>query len=174
MKIFFSLTLLIGLLFSCSGNKKESQTLVYKEPTSTNLPGNRLAEIHCSSCHLFVKPELLPKSSWQNDVLPAMGNRLGIYKGNVRPDSLFDNGRSGEVVKKANIFPERPLIAQADWNKIVDYYLDNAPDTILSTKRVNKIKMGLKHFKYRESGFSHTPALTTMVKILPENRGVVF
>jgi hypothetical protein len=174
MKNFFSLTLLIGLLFSCSGNKKESQTLVYKEPTSTNLPGNRLAEIHCSSCHLFVKPELLPKSSWQNDVLPAMGNRLGIYKGNVRPDSLFDNGRSGEVVKKANIFPERPLIAQADWNKIVDYYLDNAPDTILPPKRVNKIKMGLKHFKYRESGFSHTPALTTMVKILPENRGVVF
>ncbi|RAJ09226.1 FG-GAP repeat domain-containing protein [Arenibacter echinorum] len=174
MKNFFSLTLLIGMLFSCSGNKKESRILEYKEPTATNLPGNRSAEIHCSSCHLFVKPELLPRSSWQNDVLPAMGHRLGIYRGNVRPDSLFDNGRSGEVVKKANIFPERPLIAQADWNKIEDYYLENAPDTILPPKRANKIKMGLKHFKYRESGFSHTPALTTMVKILPENRGVVF
>ncbi|MCK0136234.1 VCBS repeat-containing protein [Arenibacter sp. S6351L] len=174
MKNFFSLTLLLGLLFSCSGNKKELQESEFKEIPATNLSGNQLAEIHCASCHLFVKPDLLPKSSWQNDVLPAMGHRLGIYKGNVRPDSLFDNGRSGEVVKKANIFPERPLIAQADWNKIVDYYLNNAPDTILAPKRANKIKMGLKHFKYRESAFSHTPALTSMVKILPENRGVVF
>ena len=174
MKIFFSLALFIGLLISCSGNKKESQTLEYKEPTATNLPGIRLAEIHCSGCHLFVKPELLPRSSWQNDVLPSMGHRLGMYKGNLRPDSLFDNGRSGEVVKKANIFPERPLIARADWNKIVDYYLNNAPDTILPPKRANKIKMGLKHFKIKESGFSQTPALTTMVKILPENGGVVF
>ena len=162
------------MLFSCSGNKKESPILDYKEPTATNFSGNRLAEIHCASCHLFVKPDLLPKSSWQNDVLPAMGHRLGIYKGNVRPDSLFDSGRSGEVVKKANIFPERPLIALADWNKIVDYYLKNAPDTILPSKRTHKIKMGLRHFKYKESAFSNTPALTSMVKILPENRGVVF
>jgi hypothetical protein len=174
MKNFFSLALLVGLLFSCTGNKKESRTLEYREPTATNLPGNRLAEIHCASCHLFVKPELLPKSSWKNDVLPAMGHRLGIYKGSLRPDSLFDNGRSGEVVKKANIFPDRPLIARSDWNKIVDYYLNNAPDTIMPPKRANKISMGLKHFKYRESAFSHTPPLTSMVKILPENRGVVF
>ncbi|MEZ4970277.1 MAG: VCBS repeat-containing protein [Flavobacteriaceae bacterium] len=174
MKNFISLTLLIGLLFSCSGNKKESPISEYKEPTATNFSGNRLAEIHCASCHHFVKPEMLPKSSWENDVLPAMGHRLGIYKGGVRPDSLFDNGRSGEVVQKANIFPERPLIARSDWDKIVDYYLNNAPDTILPPKRANKINMGLKHFKYRESAFSHTPPLTSMVKILPENRGVVF
>jgi len=174
MKNFFSLALLVGLLFSCTGNKKESRTLEYREPTATNLPGNRLAEIHCASCHLFVKPELLPKSSWKNDVLPAMGHRLGIYKGSLRPDSLFDNGRSGEVVKKANIFPDRPLIARSDWNKIVDYYLNNAPDTIMPPKRANKISMGLKQFKYTESAFSHPAPLTSMVKILPEDRGVVF
>ncbi len=174
MKNIFSLALLIGLLFSCSGNKKELQETEFKEIPATNLSGNQLAKIHCSSCHLLVKPELLPKSVWHNDVLPAMGHRLGIYKGHVRPDSLFDKGRSGEVVKKANIFPERPLIAEADWNKIVDYYLDLAPDSLIPPKKTKKIKMGLEHFKYREPAFSHIPALTTMVKILPENRGVVF
>jgi hypothetical protein len=174
MKQFIFLCLLVSLTIACSGKKKESKEMEYKAIPATNFTGNQLAEIHCSSCHLFVEPDLLPKSSWKNDVLPAMGHRLGIYKGNVRPDSLFDNGRSGEVVKKANIFPEQPLLAREDWDKIVDYYLDNAPDTILPPKRANKIKMGLKHFKYRESVFSHTPSLTTMVKILPENRGVVY
>ncbi|MBC8769030.1 VCBS repeat-containing protein [Arenibacter sp. BSSL-BM3] len=174
MKQFIALCLLVGLVLSCTGKKKDSQTLEYKEIQTTDLKGSRLAEIHCASCHLFVKPELLPKSSWKNDVLPSMGHRLGIYKGNVRPDSLFDNGRSGEVVKQANIFPEKPLLAKEDWVKIVDYYLSNSPDTILPPKRANKIKMSLKHFTYRESAYSHIPALTSMVKILPENRGVVF
>jgi len=174
MKQFIALYLLAGLVLSCSGKKKEAQAVEYKDIPATNLTGNRLAEIHCSSCHLFVKPELLSKSSWKNDVLPAMGNRLGIYKENVRPNSLFDAGRSGAVVKEANIFPERPLLAKTDWNKIVDYYVSNSPDTILPPKRASKIKMGLKNFKYRESAYSHIPALTTMVKILPKNRGVVF
>ena len=174
MKQFIALYFLAALLFSCSGKKKESKDLEYREIPVTNLNGNRLAEIHCSSCHLFVKPQMLPKSSWKNDVLPAMGNRLGIYKGNVRPDSLFDSGRSGEVVKRANIFPERPLLAKEDWDKIVEYYLSSSPDTILPPKRANKIKMGLEHFTVRESVYSHIPAFTTMVKILPGNRGVVF
>ena len=174
MKQFIALYLLAGLVLSCTGKKRDSKTIEYKDIQATSLKGSHLAEIHCSSCHLFVKPDLLPKSSWQNDVLPAMGNRLGIYKGNVRPDSLVDAGRSGEVVKLANIFPERPLLAQEDWDKIVNYYLSNAPDTILPPKRANKIKMGLKHFTYKESSYSHIPALTSMVKILPENRGVVF
>lgn len=174
MKQYIGFCLLVGLLLSCSGKKKDSQTVEYKEIEPTNLSGDRLAEIHCSSCHLFVKPELLPKASWRNDVLPAMGHRLGIYKEEVRPDSLFDKGRSREVVKQANIFPERPLLAKEDWDKIVDYYVSHSPDTILAPKRATKINMGLKHFKYRESAYSHIPALTSMVKILPENRGVVF
>jgi len=174
MKQFIALYLLVGLVLSCAGKKKDSLAEEYKEVQATNLSGDRLAEIHCASCHLFVKPELLPKSSWKNDVLPAMGHRLGIYKGGIRPDSLFDAGRSGEVVKQANIFPDRPLLTKQDWDKIVAYYLSNSPDTILPPKRTNTIKMGLKHFNYRESNYSHTPALTSMVKILPENRGVVF
>jgi hypothetical protein len=87
-----------------------------------------------------------------------------------RPDSLFDAGVSGSIVRDANIFPERPILAKADWRKIEQYYLENAPDTILPPLRKSNIRIGLKHFKYREASFSHRPALTTMVKILPDNR----
>jgi hypothetical protein len=87
---------------------------------------------------------------------------------------LFDVGVSGSIVRKANIYPERPVMAEEDWRKIEHYFLENAPDTIPPPIRKTKIRMGLKHFKYKETSFSHRPPLTTMVKILPDNRGTVY
>jgi hypothetical protein len=138
------------------------------------LSGKELSIAHCSSCHAYVNPELLPKAAWRDDVLPAMGHRLGIYSGGFRPDSLFDAGVSGSIVRTANIFPERPVMAEEDWHKIRQYFIENAPDTIPPPVRKSKIRMGLTHFKYRETSFSHRPPLTTMVKILPDNRGIVY
>jgi hypothetical protein len=103
-----------------------------------------------------------------------MGHRMGIYKGDHQPDDLFDSGIGGSIVRKADIYPEEPVLAMEDWAKIVDYYVKNAPDTILSPVRNKKIKMGLKHFKYKETSYSHRPPLTVMVKILPEKRGLVY
>lgn len=168
------LGLLIGLLHSCSGKKEEVRNAESEEVPVTDLDGSQLAQIHCSSCHLYVAPELLPRSSWKNDVLPAMAHRLGLYRDTRQRDSLFDPGIGGDIVKEANIFPENPLIARKDWDKIVDYYLQNAPDSILPPKRNKAISKGLRHFKYREAGYSHRPPLTTMVKIRPENKGVVY
>ena len=174
MKHIVFLGILAILSYSCSGKKKEMRNLETEEIPVTNLKGDRLAEIHCSSCHLYVAPKWLPKSSWKNDVLPAMAHRLGLYRDSDQRDSLFDSGIGGDIVKEANIFPENPLIAREDWDKIVDYYLENAPDSIISPKRSKNITKGLKHFKYRESKYSHRPPLTTMVKIRPENKGVVY
>jgi hypothetical protein len=159
------------VMFSCEDKKRVPQVL---EPPATELPGNALAIKHCGSCHAFVAPDMLPASIWQNDVLPSMGHRLGIYKGDHQPDSLFDEGIGGQIVRKAKIYPEEPVLARKDWAKIVAYYIENAPDTIPAPKREKQITMGLKHFSYKESGFSHKPPLTTMIKILPETRGIVF
>jgi len=52
--------------------------------------------------------------------------------------------------------------------------LDNAPDSLPIPKRERKIKKGLKHFKYSEVSYAHRPALTSMVKTLPDQRGIVF
>ncbi len=177
---YFLLILSIKILFlSCADRKKHGNANI-ENPTlpdmskSTNLSGKALAEIHCATCHEFVKPEASTRSNWKNVLLPYMGQRMGIYESGITPDSLYSDGEGGESARKANIYPEKPFITRADWKKIVDYYVKSAPDTILPPARTDKIHMGLEHFTYKETSYSHRPPHTIMVKILPENRGVVF
>ncbi len=173
MKKRVVLWMVIGLLFSCSG-KNDSKNITPKELPISNLSGKELAEIHCAQCHAFVPPSYLSKTIWKTDVLPAMGNRLGIYNGEKQPDSIFGPPKNKAVVQKANVFPEKPLLSEPDWMKLVDYYVKNAPVNISSPKHDKKIKIGLKHFKYKEASYNHRPPLTSLVKILPKNRGIVF
>lgn len=165
--------LAIVLFFSCTGRKTPESNLIL-EPSPSDLSGQVLAETHCARCHSLVEPSLLPRSSWKEDVLPSMGHRMGIYKGEHQPDSLFDTGMGGDIVRKANIYPEQPILARNDWDKIVAYYLENAPDSLPTPTREHPITRGLKHFRYKEAIHFQRPAMTTMVKILPDRRGLVF
>ncbi len=140
----------------------------------SGLEGSVLAVKHCGSCHAFVPPAMLPRDIWKNDVLPSMGHRLGIYRGEHQPDSLFDAGEVGRIIRRANIYPEIPLIALEDWEKIVAYFLDQAPENIPPPVRKEPIKIGLKHFKVNPSSFSHRPPLSSMIRILPNDQGIVF
>ncbi|MGB5556220.1 MAG: VCBS repeat-containing protein [Flavobacteriaceae bacterium] len=173
MKKIAALCLVLLLVVTCSEKNKAKVTSI-KEPLETTLNGNELAQIHCASCHSYVAPALLPKTIWQHDVLPAMGHRLGIFNGEHQPDSIFGNAKNAEVLKKANIYPETPLLAKKDWNKLVDYYLKEAPDTLPTPKKNHPITMGLKNFKNTAVSTAHRPPLTSMVKILPEKKGLVF
>ncbi len=103
-----------------------------------------------------------------------MGQRMGIYAGGSRPDSLFDPKTGGSLVRSAGIFPENPILAKEDWRKIEAYYLQNAPDSVPAPMRKDPIRIGLRHFRYRRPALTHRPALTTMVKILPDKQGIVF
>lgn len=173
MKILFPLCITISLFVSCGVKEKSPEAAPEELPVST-LTGKELAMAHCSRCHAFVSPELLSKQLWKEDVLPAMGHRMGIYKDGIRPDSLFDMGLSGNIVRNANIFPEKPVLAIEDWHKIEQYFVEHAPDSIPAPVRKKNITVGLKHFKYKETLFSRRPALTTLVKILPDKRGIVY
>jgi len=162
------ITMLTFILYFCTNQKKDHNIPV------SGLSGENLAHQYCSSCHEIVGPKMLTKSIWKEDVLPAMGHRLGIYAGGIRPDSLFERGSGGVVTRDANIFPEVPLLAQEDWVKIVDYYISQAPDTLNTARNHQEINQGLKHFTYKEAQYSLRPPLTTLVKILPDNRGIVY
>ncbi|MEO9894092.1 VCBS repeat-containing protein [Aurantibacter sp.] len=166
-------SLLLCLLFS-TACKNEQKSTEQKEILESNLSGQELAKIHCASCHVYVAPEVLPKTSWNFDVLPAMANRLGIFNGKQQPDSILGSPRNALVVKKANIFPEKPLIAKADWQKIVEFYIENSPEAINPPKQIEALKVGLKHFKYKEAKFADKPSFTSMVKVLSDKRGIVF
>ncbi|SHJ29424.1 FG-GAP repeat domain-containing protein [Pseudozobellia thermophila] len=161
-------------LFFVSCKNESSPAPVIPEPGATGMAGQELAKIHCAACHSYVPPEELSKPIWEHDVLPAMGHRLGIFEGKAPPDSIFGSPRNAEILKKANIYPDRPLLARSDWSKIVAYYLQNAPDSLPEPRRTTKINPSLKQFKYREVAFAHRPPMTTMVKIRKNNRGLVF
>jgi hypothetical protein len=159
------------LLFSCLNDNEETKN-IENEIAATDFSGKELAEIHCSSCHAFVAPTFLSKRIWEEDVLPAMGHRLGIYDGSHQPDDIFGSPENRVNIEKANIFPKKPLLARADWDKIVAYYVTNAPDLDEIPLRKQAITIGLKQFKYKEVAFANRPAFTVLVKILSD--GLVF
>jgi len=134
----------------------------------------RLAQQHCGSCHAYVPPQALSKKVWESGVLKLMGYRMGIYEGMAPPDSLFEEGRAGELVKQADVYPLTPKLSREEWELIRDYYLTEAPDSMPGPDRKSEIKMGLEHFNYRPSNYSHQPPLTALVKILPDKQAVVF
>ncbi len=145
-----------------------------KEKLESNLPASVLATQHCGSCHTYVAPDQLPKAVWEKKVLPAMGFRMGIFEGKTPPDSLFEEGKAKLLVTDANIYPLEPILAQADWEKIVGYYLDNAPDSLPRPVKETPIQMGLPHFMYMPSKYTVRPPLCTMVKIIPERSQIAF
>ena len=160
-------------MLSCvSENEKTKDTVIEIAPTGFS--GKELAKIHCGSCHAFVAPNLLSKTIWQEDVLPSMGYRLGIYNGSNQPDNIFGPPENRAIIEKAHIFSEKPILAKSDWQKIVAYYTENAPDSDAVPLKEQTIITGLKHFKYKEATYANLPAFTTLVKILPNNRGIVF
>jgi hypothetical protein len=164
-KIYF-LFLLTGII-SC--NRPTDAT----RSDTNEQDGARLAATYCSSCHAFVPPEKLIKSSWKEDVLPSMGNRLGIYKDNKRPANLIERGEGGQIVEAANIFPSTPAISTDDWERIVNYYISKAPESIPAGS-TTPIPVGLPHFEYKVYKLPSPMPLTSFVTILPETSQIAF
>ena len=142
--------LIIGLLFigviGYSCNKGSSAEITTLE--ESNLTGEELAKIHCSGCHLFPDPKSLPKAIWLNGVLPKMALRLG--QGEFMLEMMNYSNDEMMAIMNSSVYPQNPVMAKADWEKILKYYGENAPDSIkqneiLKTKEL--ITFGLKEQK---------------------------
>lgn len=81
--------------------------------------GEKLAQIHCASCHFFPEASILPRQTWAEKVLPNMGLKMGMSHGPVYT--------YGEPGTNANL---SPTVAQSDWDKIVHYYLNRSEKRI--------------------------------------------
>ncbi len=126
-----------------------------------NLSGEQLAYQYCQQCHLFPDPALLTKELWEKGVLPRMAPRLGINTSL----SLYA-GLSYEeiqVLSQAEIFPNEKKITEKAWQKLVDYYLTHAPDSMpVSEKQV--FADSLSFFRTEEIHFNEvTPPVTTLI-----------
>lgn len=103
----------------------------------------KIAELYCGSCHLFPEPTLLDKKNWTEGVLPQMAIRMGL----VDPDfTQLDPEEYQKILEKGGL-PQKAMISQSDWDKIVNYYLTNAPDQIATSQKVLPITMDTQMFR---------------------------
>lgn len=116
--LVISLAVFLGIiLYKNHKVKKANEQLLAK--------GKLLAEQYCSSCHIYPQPSRLTRELWHSSVLPNMGSRLGMK-------SHFDYFYP--PVDFSDI-PGKPLMSQKEWNTLVYYYLNTAPDSLESIKK---------------------------------------
>ena len=164
---------------SCSSKKNAPDALsgaaalrqVLPDSTETAaLDGNNLAHVYCSACHQFPEPALLPKAVWENQVLPAMGLRLGIGVGL----NLYTTMSPYEIAAllTADIFPDKALIAKKDWLKIMSYYKAQAPDTLPKPKPL--VLTPLTSFEAKPLAINKGKyALTSLLKYEPLTKEIL-
>ncbi len=151
---------LIMFISACTSEKEKSEQGVYAKNKA-----ELLAEQYCTSCHKLPEPDKLDKASWREFVLPRMGYFMGIYPNDTIRESLIEQGPGGELIRKANVFPQSPTIPLDAWEKIQEYYLMNAPEKPIPAP-VKEIKINLKQFKVNIPAYRLKPPSTTLVKFL--------
>lgn len=92
-----------------------------------------------------------------------MGSHLGIktpdydpYKGMTQLDI--------DLTKNEEVYPEKPLIAQEDWDKIVAYYQKNAPENLIQNREEKNIG-ALKGFNIKKPILPDVMPLISLSKI---------
>ena len=140
--------LLLGIsivVWTCSTGNNNADKI--KPPTPSNISGQELAAIYCANCHLKPEPELLDKKTWEKGVLPEMAFYLGKR---LLTDKFFDmNPDDISAAIQSGLYPSAPVLAEEDWDKIVAYYISNAPEKPLPQKEKQAVKVGLPFFEVK-------------------------
>lgn len=169
MKRLLLIFFLLGIFWHCQNLPSQDQG-----PVPSQLSGVELSKMYCGSCHQMVEPNALPQRIWAEDVLPAMGYRLGLGITESIRDSLLGLQPGQTLANAAEIYPLTPRLALEDWEKIVDHYLANAPDTISYSSDEGRRIPGLTGFQVKEVEVLDRPTLINLVKILPDAQGIVY
>jgi FG-GAP-like repeat len=131
-------TRLVSVLFSMAG----LLCSCVNENTKMLREGEALARVQCASCHAFPDPSLLDKKTWVENILPLMGEFMNV---DIYYQPYNNSGLAGDVnVKRAD---PGQLFPSEKWEKIVAWYIKNAPENPLPRKEEqSKIKPALNHF----------------------------
>ncbi|MBC6995080.1 VCBS repeat-containing protein [Neolewinella lacunae] len=144
-------------------------TLYYcaEEVPASNLPTPELAQSTCGGCHAFPEPQLLDKATWERAVLPKMKFMLGFRTG--VPDSILQQfseaGLGTQLIDQARLFPTEPTLATADWDRLLAWYLEQAPATLPAATYRSTPDTTLP-FRLRLPSLRFSPPGTTLAKVL--------
>lgn len=128
--------------------------------------GEAVAKKYCGTCHVFPQPVLLDKITWTKNILPVMGQKLGL------PDPNNPFKKFGSVKQSANgSLSGNSEVSMDDWQKIVEYYEKNAPETPLTQNRPS-VKNITDRFIAKEVFSSDSNSSITYVKIDEGNKWI--
>ncbi|MBU2945743.1 FG-GAP repeat domain-containing protein [Zobellia uliginosa] len=161
MKLVVQVFFFLILLISCNRKPKNKAVLNSSKETESKFLGEILSKSYCASCHSYPDPKVLDKNTWKYGVLPEMGFRMGIYHDTPRL-SLIEGGRAGELIIEKNIFPQKPVLSEKEWKKIVDYYIENSPDSLIMPQK--EINRGISGMSIRTTELRISPPMVTSIK----------
>ncbi|QJW88846.1 VCBS repeat-containing protein [Spirosoma taeanense] len=164
---FLRLTALLVSLscfVACQSSSSTETSATSAPPAPTQLTGQQLSQTYCGSCHLAPDPAMLDKATWQKGVLPQMALRMG--QSNNQMSALAGISNTDELTRiiAANIFPEKPTLHADDWQKIVSYYVTNAPDEPKPQAAHAPIQLGLPLFRVQPSTGQGVDGLVTLLQ----------
>ena len=132
---------------------------------AADLSGRQLAERYCASCHVLPAPALLDQASWRRWVLPRMARRLGLHGvGDPADEERLEGGIGGQLVRAAGVFPDSARIGRAEWQRLAEYYLREAP-AALGAPATPPVALGLPGFRVRVPAFRIASPMVTLVQV---------
>ncbi len=148
MRQLIAVGILITFLYACNTNPKSDE--------------EKLAISYCGGCHEMPSPNMLDKKTWKEGVLPKMALRLGIEQEPMM--ALYANLNTEEIVAftQANIYPETPILSKEDWDKIVKYYVDNAPEKLPDSSNKYPISSTLSLFTPKNTILNVEPMVSML------------
>lgn len=158
----------VGLIcWSCgpiSERKQPPPSLQQLAQSDLNLSGEQLANGYCAACHIKPEPNILDKVTWETKVMPDMRKRMGLYL-----EEDFGSALPEDEGVPDGIYSQTQLITRENWNKLLAYYVENAPEKPLPQADKLTPKRGIPGFKLEIPEFPFVrSSLTTMVRVNPQ------
>jgi hypothetical protein len=162
--LFFIVFLSFVFSLACKPDSTEDlRGLAYLESLdaeSLELDGIQLADLYCSACHLKPEPNLLDKKTWQIAVLPDMRRRLGLINADDFGLAVGEDNSAPD-----GVYSKKSLINQSNWDKLQEYYLSLAPDSLAIVYFTDAVLKATPVFESIKPVLgTRRPNLTTMVK----------
>ena len=145
-------------------------------PVPISQSDERLAAVQrtCQRCHVLGEASQLTKKLWVNSILPEMGCYLGLHREIPQYERFLEVGRNeveqGEI-DQARLYPEQVVIEREDWDKIVSYYLREAPEDAPKSTNVLPPPLSSGLFKPIWVQPQSVDPSFVHVKVLPEKGG---
>ncbi|MEX2511913.1 MAG: VCBS repeat-containing protein [Cyclobacteriaceae bacterium] len=156
--------------YSCGGAGEGDATR--KLVSENAITGQALSQKHCQSCHLYPQPSELDKKTWERSVLPLMGRLFGIYEAEVPRSEILKGAINRKAVEESNMFPQKAILSDADWQKITAYYLAEAPEALDQTIWEEKKPYYLEGFEMMEPEENEKLPNITFLKTGPDPKQI--